>query len=157
MNDFIFFNPFGFSIGCRITPYRTHSSEEVERCKPFSKQKVSNDPAYYLEVLSKQMHKSVEDTVSILKSVNAVNPGAMLSILLMTVAKEFDKFYNNHISEASELYCYDTTSSKIFKLTHTVKKSSFRYFAAFRSIEGAKIGITIVNTIRNFIFTNDGK
>lgn len=170
-NEKAVLNPFGFPVLCRVlipVPVQIPASkEDLNKSKAkaarnypphFTGAKVQSEPKYYLEAIAKQMNLSLNDTVLVLKSMSAVSPGALLNLLLMAVAKELDKAYDNHISECPDVYCYSTTDSKIFRTaTDHIKKASFIYFAAFRSNNEAVFGIRMANAIRNLIFTDARK
>lgn len=115
----------------------------VEPCWP------SQDPMYYIEILAKQFGI---DTLVLCKQINNVSPGALMSMLLMTIAKELDLNHAGHISTCSEVYVYNTVNGKIGVIsTKNISKASFKYFAAFRSKEEAVFAIKTVNTIKTFI------
>ena len=117
-----------------------------------------SSPMWYIMKIGEQLSMDRNAVISHLKLVHTVSPGALLSILLMVIAKELDKNYNDHISKADTVYVYSTTDSKIYSMpTSSLKKASFKYFAAFRSKEEAVFGIKMANIIRNFIFSNDRK
>ena len=117
-----------------------------------------SSPMWYIMKIGEQLSMDKNAVISHLKLVHTVSPGALLSMLLMVIAKELDKNYNDHISKADTVYVYSTTDSKIYSMpTSSVKKASFKYFAAFRSKEEAVFGIKMANMIRNFIFSNDRK
>lgn len=122
------------------------SVPKPEPCLP------SQDPRYYIELLAKQLGLSNLDTVIECKKINCVAPGALMSLLLMTVAKELDLNHAGHISTCSEVYVYSTVNGKIGVIsTKNINKASFKYFAAFRSKSEAVFAIKIVNTIKTFI------
>lgn len=137
---------------CRIVMPIVKQSKPVSHLTGY---KVSSNPEYYLSLIAKLWGVDENNTINMLKGVSLVSPGALLNLLLMVVAKEFDKGYDNHISETSEVFAYSTTDSKIFSIpTNQLRKVSFKYFAAFRTRQQAILGINIVNSIRNLIFTN---
>lgn len=127
-----------------ITP--VDSIPKPEPCLP------SQEPGYYIGLLSKQLGLAPCDTISACKRVNKAAPGALMSLLLMTVAKELDLNYPDHISACPEIYVYSTINSKIGAVpTKNINKASFKYFAAFRSKGEAVFAIKMVNAIKTFI------
>lgn len=114
---------------------------------------VSQDPKYYIGVLSKQLgFYSDDSTRALLQNINKFSPGALMSMLLMTIAKELDLNHAGHISTCSEVYVYSTVNGKIGVIsTKNISKASFKYFAAFRSKEEAVFAIKLVNNIKTFI------
>ena len=118
----------------------------VEPCLP------SQDPKYYIEILAKQVGFGCIDTLTLCKKINDVSPGALMSMLLMTIAKELDLNHAGHISTCSEIYVYSTVNGKIGVIpTKNINKASFKYFAAFRSKGEAVFAIKMVNAIKTFI------
>ena len=128
-----------------ITP--VDSVPKPELCLP------SQDPKYYIGVLSKQLgFYSDDSTRALLQNINRFSPGALMSMLLMTIAKELDLNHAGHISTCSEVYVYSTVNGKIGVIsTNNISKASFKYFAAFRSKEEAVFAIKLVNVIKTFI------
>lgn len=126
----------------------TAVDRETEEPKP----SVSQEPKYYIELLAQQLKLYFRDTIATCKRIHNATPGALLSMLLMTIAKEMDLNYPKHISECSEVYVYSTVNSKIGVIdTKNVNKASFKYFAAFRSKEDVVLAIKLANAIKNFI------
>lgn len=112
----------------------------------------SQDPKYYIETLAKQVNFCCSDTITLCKKINDVSPGALMSMLLMTIAKELDLNHAGHISTCSEVYVYSTVNGKIGVIsTKNINKASFKYFAAFRSKGEAVFAIKMVNAIKTFI------
>ena len=115
----------------------------VKPCLP------SQDPMYYIEILAKQFGI---DTLILCKKINNISSGALMSMLLMTIAKELDLNHAGHISTCSEVYVYSTVNGKIGTIsTKNISKAAFKYFAAFRSKEEAVFAIKMVNAIKTFI------
>lgn len=113
----------------------------------------SQDPKYYIGMLSKQLgFYSDSSTIALLQNINKFSSGALMSMLLMTIAKELDLNHAGHISTCSEVYVYSTVNGKIGAIsTKNISKASFKYFAAFRSKEEAVFAIKTVNAIKTFI------
>lgn len=122
------------------------NAPKPEPCLP------SQEPRYYIEVLSAQLGLAPWDTIATCKKINNAAPGALMSLLLMIVAKELDLNYPDHISACPELYVYSTVNSKIGTIPNkSINKAAFKYFAAFRSKEEAVFAIKLVNNIKAFI------
>jgi len=118
----------------------------VEPCLP------SQEPRYYIASLAKQMGLAPWNTIATCKRIDSAAPGALMSLLLMIVAKELDMNYPDHISTRPEIYVYSTVNAKIGAIsTKNISKSAFKYFAAFRSKEDAIFAIKLVNNIKSFI------
>lgn len=117
------------------------------------------EPLYYLESISKALGislVSLDHTVFILKGLYNNYRGALISILLYTIAKEIDLSYSGHISQSKVIYVYNTMDGKIYEQsTEKLKDVGFKYFAAFRCKEDAIFAITMANSIIKTYLMND--
>ena len=115
-------------------------------------------PKEYLAMIAQQMGVNVDVAAEMLRKINLVSPGALLNTLLMTIAKDFDMSHEGHISEVKEIFYFSTMDSKIYSTNkHGIKKSAFKYFAAFRSSAEAVLGIRTACAVRNLLYANGGK
>lgn len=80
---------------------------------------------------------SRNDFLKYLDATNAINNTACLNILLKEIALKLDESYDDHISEAEELYVLSIVDGRIHKLCKNQIKN-YKNFAAFRTIEEAK-------------------
>lgn len=80
---------------------------------------------------------SRNDFLNYLDATNAINNTACLNILLKEIALKLDESYDNHISEAEELYVLSVVDGRIHKLCKNQIKN-YKNFAAFRTLEEAK-------------------
>ena len=80
---------------------------------------------------------SKNDFLKYLDDTNAINNTACLNILLKEIALKLDESYDNHISEAEELYVLSVMDGRIHKVCKNQIKN-YKNFAAFRTLEEAK-------------------
>ena len=81
-----------------------------------------------------------------------ISPAAVFEIVLKEVAILLDKKYHNHINNSKEIWVINKVNGEIQKLRDLSKIKSFQHFAAFRSIEDAKIACRITRDILKEMF-----
>lgn len=98
---------------------------------------------YYIASLSEKKGWKPEKMAGYLQTVWEINPAAAFSILLREVAIELDKKYKDHINNCEELFIISVMDGRIHKVPRAYIKN-FRNFAAFRTVEDAKIACRIL-------------
>lgn len=111
---------------------------------------------YYVEKIAKRLGWKVDKVFNYLNNVDAIMPAAVLSIVLREIAVELDKKYKDHIENSPEIYVISTFDGRITK-TNKAHIKNYRNFAAFRSIDDAKIACKIVKPILKNMFKSNGK
>ena len=81
-----------------------------------------------------------------------ISPAAAFDIVLKEVAILLDEKYPNHISNSKEIWVINKVNGEIQKLKDMSKIKSFQHFAAFRSLEDAKIACRITRDILKEMF-----
>lgn len=81
-----------------------------------------------------------------------VYPQVALSMLLREVAIEIDKKYPDHIEKSDKIYTVSMVNGRITEIPRGTIKN-FRHFAAFRTIEDAKLGCKIVRKLLKDMFS----
>ena len=110
---------------------------------------------YYVEKLAKKLNWKVEKMYNYLNTIDSVYPAAAFSMILREVAIELDKKYEDHIEKSPEIYVISMLDGKITKANKAHIKN-YRNFAAFRTIEDAKIACKIVSPLLKELF-KDGR
>lgn len=113
-------------------------------CQEGSKVPMTVD--YYVEKIAERMGWKPEKVGNFLNNVHKIHPNAALSIVLKEIAVEIDKSYDNHIKDSPEIFVISSLDGKITKANKAVIKN-YRNFAAFRSIEDAKIACKILRWV----------
>ena len=90
-----------------------------------------------------------------LNSVDSILPAAAFSMVLREIAIELDKKYEDHIENSPEIYVISMLDGRITKANKAHIKN-YRNFAAFRTIEDAKIACRIVKPILKEMFKSKG-
>lgn len=109
------------------------------------------DLEYYVQKIADRLGWHIDKTYNYLNNVDAILPAAAFSMVLREVAVELDKKYEDHIENSPEIYVISMTDGRITKANKAHIKN-YRNFAAFRSIEDAKIACRIVKSILKEMF-----
>lgn len=112
---------------------------------------VPTDIKYYLSKFAEKMGTDLTHTLYMCCRIADVHPSAIWSILLKEIAYELDKRYPTHISESKEIYYINTFNGTIVRADKGWIKS-YRNFAAFRSIEDARVACKILSPITKDLF-----
>ena len=123
--------------------------------KPVAKTKVPMEMEYYIQKIAEKLGCKVDKVYNYLNSVDTILPAAAFSIVLREIAIELDKKYEDHIEKSPEIYVISMLDGRITKANKAHIKN-YRNFAAFRTIEDAKIACTITRNILKEMFKNNG-
>ena len=123
--------------------------------EPVAKTKVPMELDYYIEKIANKLNWKVEKVYNYLNNVDTILPAAAFSIVLREIAIELDKKYEDHIDKSPEIYVISLLDGRITKANKAHIKN-YRNFAAFRTIEDAKIACTITRNILKEMFKNNG-
>lgn len=106
---------------------------------------------YYIEKLAERLGWKIDKVYNYLNTIDSVYPVAAFSMILREVAIELDKKYKDHIENSPEIYVISVFDGRITKANKAHIKN-YRNFAAFRSIEDAKIACNIMKDILKELF-----
>ena len=106
---------------------------------------------YFIQKIAEKLGWKVEKVYNYLNSVDAILPAAAFSMVLREVAIELDKKYEDHIEKSPEIYVISMLDGRITKANKAHIKN-YRNFAAFRTIEDAKIACKITRDILKEMF-----
>ena len=106
---------------------------------------------YYIQKIAEKLGWKVEKVYNYLNSVDAILPVAAFSMVLREIAIELDKKYEGHIEKSPEIYVISMLDGRITKANKAHIKN-YRNFAAFRTIEDAKIACRITRDILKEMF-----
>ena len=110
---------------------------------------------YYIQKIAEKLGWKMEKVYNYLNSVDSILPAAAFSMVLREVAIELDKKYKDHIEKSPEIYVISMYDGRITKVNKAHIKN-YRNFAAFRSVNDAKIACSIVRDILKGMFKNNG-
>ena len=119
--------------------------------KPVAETKVPMELDYYIEKIANKLNWKVEKVYNYLNNVDTILPAAAFSMVLREIAIELDKKYEDHIEKSPEIYVISLLDGRITKANKAHIKN-YRNFAAFRTIEDAKIACTITRDILKEMF-----
>lgn len=115
-------------------------------CRHCTKGEVPMDMNFYIEKIAARLGWKPEKVYNYLNSVDSILPAA---------AFELDKKYEDHIENSPEIYIISMLDGRITKANKAHIKN-YRNFAAFRTIEDAKIACRIVKPILKEMFKSKG-
>ena len=130
-------------IGC------THDTDCT--CRYCAKNEVPVNMDFYIEKIAARLGWKPEKVYNYLNSVDSILPAAALSMVLREIAVELDKKYEDHIENSPEIYVISLLEGRIIKANKAHIKN-YRNFAAFRTIEDAKIACKIVKPVLKEMF-----
>lgn len=110
---------------------------------------------YYIQKIAEKLGWKIEKVYDYLNSIDTILPAAAFSMVLREIAIELDKKYEDHIENSPEIYVISMLDGRIAKANKAHIKN-YRNFAAFRTIEDAKIACRIVKPILKEMFKNKG-
>lgn len=120
-------------------------------CKHCVNNEVPMNIDFYIEKIATRLSWKPEKGYNYLNNVDSILPAAALSIILREIATELDKKYKDHIENSPEIYVISLLDGRITKANKAHIKN-YRNFAAFRTIEDAKIACKIVKPILKEMF-----
>ena len=124
-------------------------------CRHCTKGEVPMDMNFYIEKIAARLGWKPEKVYNYLNSVDSILPAAAFSMVLREIAIELDKKYEDHIENSPEIYVISMLDDRITKANKAHIKN-YRNFAAFRTIEDAKIACRIVKPILKEMFKSKG-
>ena len=119
--------------------------------KSVAETEVPMELKYYIQKIAEKHGWKIEKTYNYLNSVDAILPAAAFSMVLREIAIELDKKYEDHIEKSPEIYVISMLDGRITKANKSHIKN-YRNFAAFRTIEDAKIACGITRDILKEMF-----
>lgn len=106
---------------------------------------------YYIQKIAERLGWKIEKVYNYLNSVDTIFPATAFSMILREVAIELDKKYKDHIRKSPEIYAISMLNGRITEVNKAHIKN-YKNFAAFRSINDAKIACSIVKDILKEMF-----
>lgn len=107
---------------------------------------IPTDVSYYIKKLSSKIGWKEENTVNILDRIDKVYPIASFSLILREIALELDKKYDDHIKNSPNIFSLSSIDGKICRVPKA-KIRSYKNFAAFRTVEDAKVACRILSPV----------
>lgn len=109
--------------------------------------------SYYICSLAKKMGWKPEKMSGYLSNLWDINPMAAVTVLLREIAVELDKKYEDHIENSEKIYIFSTLDGRVHEVVKAYIKN-YRNFAAFRTIEDARIACRILRDALKSLFSD---
>ena len=138
-----------------LTPMKECPHKAGCLCRHCTKGEVPMDMNFYIEKIAVRLGWKPEKVYNYLNGVDSILPTAAFSMVLREIAIELDKKYEDHIENSPEIYVISMLDGRITKANKAHIKN-YRNFAAFRTIEDAKIACRIVKPILKEMFKSKG-
>lgn len=138
-----------------LTPMKECPHKAGCLCRHCTKGEVPMDMNFYIEKIAVRLGWKPEKVYNYLNGVDSILPAAAFSMVLREIAIELDKKYEDHIENSPEIYVISMLDGRITKANKAHIKN-YRNFAAFRTIEDAKIACRIVKPILKEMFKSKG-
>ena len=120
-------------------------------CRHCTKGEIPMDMNFYIEKIAARLGWKPEKVYNYLNNADSILPAAAFSMVLREIAVELDKKYEDHVENSPEIYVISMLDGRITKANKAYIKN-YRNFAAFRTIEDAKIACRIVKPILKEMF-----
>lgn len=138
-------------IACGAVTEAEVSEEEKERSIYGNLGGVPDNAGFYISQAGKKLGIDPLSACKLLEMVAIMNPTAFFSILLREVAVELDKKYPDHIENSKEIYYINVFNGTITKADKAWIRN-YRNFAAFRTVEDARVACKILSPIMKDLF-----
>lgn len=138
-------------IACGTVKEVEVSKEEKERGMYGNLGGVPDNAGFYISQAGKKLGIDPLSACELLEMVAIMNPTAFFSILLREVAVELDKKYPDHIENSKEIYYINVFNGTITKADKAWIRN-YRNFAAFRTVEDARVACKILSPIMKDLF-----
>lgn len=126
-------------------------------CSQDAKGEIPMDMNFYIEKIAARLGWKLEKVYNYLNSVDSILPSAAFSMILREIAIELDRKYEDHIENSPEIYVISIADGRITKVNKAHIKN-YRNFAAFRTIEDAKIACRIMKpALKEMFKSRSGK
>ncbi len=121
-----------------------------------SSKHIPMDLNYYIQNIANKMGWNIDKTYNYLNNIDFLYPAAALGIILKEIAIELDMKYPDTINNSPTIFIVSTLDGTIRNVNKTHIKN-YRNFAAFRTVEDAKIACHIVKDILKDMFKYEVK
>lgn len=132
----------------------TKSTIEVQKEEEKKEEKATTYPKlYYIKNLAIKRGWQVSQMVDFFRELWDFYPAAALSLLMREIAVELDKKYKDHINDSDKIFVISMLDGKIHEVVKRHVKN-YRNFAAFRTLEDARIACKTLQKELRFMFHN---
>lgn len=125
--------------------------KSTDKLKESEKVSLDMNIGYYVDKLAQRLGWRGEKMSNYLNTLHSIYPATAFSLLLREIAIELDKKYKDHIENSPEIYVVSMLDGRITRANKAHIKN-YRNFAAFRSIDDAKVACSILKEILKDLF-----
>lgn len=120
-------------------------------CGECAKEVVPMDIAYYVHKIAKRLGWHPNKVANHLNAIDTIYPSAAFNVIMREIATELDLKYADHIYNSPKIYVVSSLDGRITE-ANKAHIRNYKNFAAFRSIEDAKIACRITRDILKEMF-----
>lgn len=120
-------------------------------CDECVKEEVPMNIAYYVQKIAKRLGWHPNKVANHLNALDTIYPSAVFNVILREIATELDLKYADHIYNSPKIYVVSSLDGRITE-ANKAHIRNYKNFAAFRSIEDAKIACRITRDILKEMF-----
>ena len=114
------------------------------------------DLQYYVMKMGERFDWKYQKIQNLLNVLDKVYPMIPYSLILREIAVDLDKKYSDHIEDSPEIFAINQLTGRIVQMDKRGIET-YKHFAAFRTIEDAKIACRILSPIMEDLFKNGKK
>lgn len=107
--------------------------------------------------LANRIKWNPDNVAKYLDNLESIYPIAAFNVILRELAIMLDEKYEDHINNSKEIWIISSLNGNIVKVKDITKIKNFRNFAAFRTLEDAKIAREVMKDIISDLFKRGGK
>lgn len=120
-------------------------------CDECAKEVVPMNIAYYVQKIAKRLGWHPNRVINHLNAIATIYPFAAFNVIMREIAIELDLKYKDHIQDSPKIYVVSLLDGRITEANKAHIKN-YKNFAAFRSIEDARIACRITRDILKEMF-----
>lgn len=140
-----------------LCPNVTKELEEfVNKLTEVKEPEIPTNLAYYVNALAEKKGWKPKRMERFLIALKEIDVAAVFSILLREVAVKLDEQHEGTINHSEKVYSVGLTNGHIFEVDKKHIKN-YRNFAAFRTLEDAKMACSILRNLLNEMFKSEHK
>jgi hypothetical protein len=125
--------------------------EGIITVKETSDDEIPMDLYFYIESIANKLGWKVDKVCNYLNTLDTLNPAAAFSVILKEIAIKLDEKYEDHIKNSPEIFVVSLLDGRIGQVNKATIKS-YRNFAAFRTLDDARIACRITKSILKELF-----
>lgn len=115
--------------------------------------KIPTSIEYYVAKLAKKLNAPFDACEAMLSIIANYSPFSVMTLLAKQISLELDHKYDGHIRDAEHVFALSSVDGTIGEVSAKVRaNSNYKNFAAFRSVEDAKLAYSILESLYSKAF-----